>query len=114
MATAGTKLTILSRFFTSNVNSKPLRLMGSGPSFNGVAKYSTSAATVVKDYEDYRKSLYGDITHKALLVDAVGTLVVPSQPMAQVLMSVCVLISGFGMCWLCGLCYGVSKRRCLC
>ncbi|KAJ6332142.1 hypothetical protein OIU76_010518, partial [Salix suchowensis] len=84
MASAGTKLTILSRFFTSNVNSKPLRLMGSGPSFNGVAKYSTSAATVVKDYEDYRKSLYGDITHKALLVDAVGTLVVPSQPMAQI------------------------------
>ncbi|KAJ6380825.1 hypothetical protein OIU77_029675 [Salix suchowensis] len=30
------------------------------------------------------KSLYGDITHKALLVDAVGTLVVPSQPMAQI------------------------------
>lgn len=39
----------------------------------------------VKDYEDYRRSLYGGITHKALLVDAVGTLVVPSQPMAQVL-----------------------------
>ncbi|XP_058107818.1 uncharacterized protein LOC131251230 [Magnolia sinica] len=37
-----------------------------------------------KDYEDYRRSLYGDITHKALLVDAVGTLVVPSQPMAQI------------------------------
>ncbi|KAF9679552.1 hypothetical protein SADUNF_Sadunf06G0026700 [Salix dunnii] len=84
MATAGTKLTILSRFFTSNVNSKPLRLIGPGTAFNGVAKYSASAATVVKDYEDYRKSLYGDITHKALLVDAVGTLVVPSQPMAQI------------------------------
>lgn len=38
----------------------------------------------VKDYEEYRRSLYGGITHKALLVDAVGTLVVPSQPMAQV------------------------------
>ncbi|GMP86528.1 hypothetical protein CsSME_00039266 [Camellia sinensis var. sinensis] len=37
-----------------------------------------------KDYEDYRRSLYGGITHKALLVDAVGTLVVPSQPMAQI------------------------------
>ncbi|KAL6010067.1 hypothetical protein ACLOJK_000498 [Asimina triloba] len=37
-----------------------------------------------KDYDDYRRSLYGDITHKALLVDAVGTLVVPSQPMAQI------------------------------
>lgn len=39
---------------------------------------------VLKDYEEYRRSLYGEITHKALLVDAVGTLVVPSQPMAQV------------------------------
>ncbi|KAH7511755.1 hypothetical protein FEM48_Zijuj12G0016400 [Ziziphus jujuba var. spinosa] len=38
----------------------------------------------VKDYEDYRRSLYGEITHKALLVDAVGTLLVPSQPMAQI------------------------------
>ncbi|KAI6696908.1 hypothetical protein NL676_017027 [Syzygium grande] len=38
----------------------------------------------VKEYEDYRRSLYGGITHKALLVDAVGTLVVPSQPMAQI------------------------------
>ncbi|KAI9082031.1 hypothetical protein K1719_035956 [Acacia pycnantha] len=38
----------------------------------------------VKDYEDYRKSRYGDITHKAVLVDAVGTLVVPSQPMAEI------------------------------
>lgn len=39
----------------------------------------------VKDYVDYRRSLYGEISHKALLVDAVGTLVIPSQPMAQVL-----------------------------
>ncbi|KAK8594147.1 hypothetical protein V6N13_125956 [Hibiscus sabdariffa] len=38
----------------------------------------------VKDYDDYRRSRYGDITHKALLVDAVGTLLVPSQPMAQI------------------------------
>ena len=38
----------------------------------------------LKDYADYRRSLYGQITHKALLVDAVGTLVLPSQPMAQV------------------------------
>ncbi|KAH9680281.1 Haloacid dehalogenase-like hydrolase (HAD) superfamily protein [Citrus sinensis] len=38
----------------------------------------------LKDYEDYRRSLYGDITHKALLVDAAGTLLVPSQPMAQI------------------------------
>eukprot|EP00258_Populus_trichocarpa_P042590 XP_024458609.1 haloacid dehalogenase-like hydrolase domain-containing protein 3 isoform X1 [Populus trichocarpa] len=85
MATAGTKLTrVLSRFFINNVNNKPMRVMGSGSSFNGLAKYSTSASTAVKDYEDYRKSLYGDISHRALLVDAVGTLVVPSQPMAQI------------------------------
>ncbi|KAI9160727.1 hypothetical protein LWI28_010991 [Acer negundo] len=38
----------------------------------------------LKDYIDYRRSLYGEITHKALLVDAVGTLLVPSQPMAQI------------------------------
>lgn len=38
----------------------------------------------VKEYEDYRRSLYGDITHKALLVDAAGTLLAPSQPMAQI------------------------------
>ncbi|KAH7557140.1 hypothetical protein JRO89_XS11G0058200 [Xanthoceras sorbifolium] len=38
----------------------------------------------VKEYMDYRRALYGDITHKALLVDAVGTLLVPSQPMAQI------------------------------
>ncbi|KAL2464605.1 Haloacid dehalogenase-like hydrolase (HAD) superfamily protein [Forsythia ovata] len=58
---------------------------------------STSAATavvpeengstvfgLVREYEDYRRNLYGGLTHKALLVDAVGTLVVPSQPMAQI------------------------------
>ncbi|KAL2491278.1 Uncharacterized protein Adt_26906 [Abeliophyllum distichum] len=38
----------------------------------------------LKEYEDYRRNLYGGLTHKALLVDAVGTLLVPSQPMAQV------------------------------
>jgi REG-2-like HAD superfamily hydrolase len=37
-----------------------------------------------KDYLDYRRSRYGEITHKALLVDAVGTLLIPSQPMAQI------------------------------
>lgn len=36
------------------------------------------------DYLNYRRSLYGEITHKALLVDAVGTLLIPSQPMAQI------------------------------
>lgn len=37
-----------------------------------------------REYEQYRRSIYGEITHRALLVDAVGTLVVPAQPMAQV------------------------------
>ncbi|KAM0947820.1 putative N-acylneuraminate-9-phosphatase [Dioscorea sansibarensis] len=46
-------------------------------------RYSVEAA-VEKDYEEYRKSLYGEITHRAVLVDAVGTLLVPSQPMAQI------------------------------
>lgn len=50
-----------------------------------VADESFESGTYLKDYADYRRSLYGQITHKALLVDAVGTLVLPSQPMAQVL-----------------------------
>lgn len=65
----------------------------------GAMRSSTAAAPVesrpvglgmlgLKDYEDYRRSLYGEITHKALLVDAAGTLLVPSQPMAQVCLSV--------------------------
>ncbi|KAL2540668.1 putative hydrolase (HAD superfamily) [Abeliophyllum distichum] len=71
----------------------PFRDFGSSSLFS-----STSAATavvpeengwtvfgLVREYEDYRRNLYGGLTHKALLVDAVGTLVVPSQPMAQVL-----------------------------
>nr|CAD1833447.1 unnamed protein product [Ananas comosus var. bracteatus] len=37
-----------------------------------------------KEYEEYRRSIYGEITHKALLVDAVGTLLEPAQPMAQI------------------------------
>ncbi|CAL1385857.1 unnamed protein product [Linum trigynum] len=69
----------------------------SNPLPAAAAAYSSSAAAAletagpepfdllgVKEYEDYRRSLYGDVTHKALLVDAVGTLVVPSQPMAQI------------------------------
>ncbi|CDP09530.1 unnamed protein product [Coffea canephora] len=39
---------------------------------------------MLKEYEDYRRALYGGLTHKALLVDAAGTLVAPSQPMAQI------------------------------
>ncbi|XP_051150842.1 uncharacterized protein LOC127265175 [Andrographis paniculata] len=74
------------------------------PGLSGSPSFSTSAAVaaempsptqaevlngsrmlgLVKEYEDYRRSLYGGLTHKALLVDAVGTLVVPSQPMAQI------------------------------
>ena len=98
MATTRTKLF---RFLTWN-----LRPGSSAFNFNGSMRSdpfycsfssSSSAAAVapqrdpiglevlgVKDYEDYRRSLYGEITHKALLVDAVGTLLAPSQPMAQV------------------------------
>ncbi|MED6207823.1 hypothetical protein PIB30_039288 [Stylosanthes scabra] len=46
-----------------------------------VAEAETEA---LKDYADYRRSVYGNITHKALLVDVVGTLVIPSQPMTQI------------------------------
>jgi hypothetical protein len=28
----------------------------------------------------YRKSMYGNVTHQALLVDAIGTFMVPTQP----------------------------------
>ncbi|CAH9062528.1 unnamed protein product [Cuscuta europaea] len=63
---------------------------------NSGSSFSTSGTTkageespdktfgLLKDYEDYRRGMYGGLTHKALLVDAVGTLVVPSQPMAQI------------------------------
>lgn len=49
------------------------------------AGWELSAA---REYYDYRKSIYGDVTHRALLVDAVGTLVVPAQPTAQVYKSI--------------------------
>lgn len=42
-------------------------------------------SVAAKEYLEYRRALYGEITHKALLVDAVGTLLVPSQPVARVL-----------------------------
>lgn len=58
------------------------------------SRYMGSERLGVKDYEDYRRSLYGEITHKAVLVDAVGTLVVPSQPMAEVgSLSISILLS---------------------
>ncbi|KAF5785960.1 putative N-acylneuraminate-9-phosphatase [Helianthus annuus] len=54
---------------------------------HGHRNYSSAVASLETEpdsYESYRKSMNGGITHKALLVDAVGTLVVPSQPMAQI------------------------------
>lgn len=36
------------------------------------------------DYEIYRRSRYGGLAYKALLVDAAGTLIVPAQPAAKV------------------------------
>lgn len=72
------------------------RVVKNGGAFGKVGAMRSSSTAVVesrpvglgvlglKDYEDYRRSLYGEITHKALLVDAAGTLLVPSQPMAQV------------------------------
>lgn len=67
----------------------------------------------VKDYEDYRRSLYGEITHKALLVDAVGTLLVPSQPMAQVSSSLSELVFFFFACLnsLCLFCFLISVLK---
>ena len=54
----------------------------SGLAYGGSGVMDLGGAT--KEYYDYRRALYGDVTHKALLVDAVGTLVVPSQSTAQV------------------------------
>ncbi|KAJ9184977.1 hypothetical protein P3X46_004659 [Hevea brasiliensis] len=95
-----TKLTSLLSSLVNNKSNKILISAKSGTRSSGFALHSSSAAAAdpdvvgargvglqimgVKDYEDYRRSLYGEITHKALLVDAVGTLVVPSQPMAQI------------------------------
>uniref|UniRef100_A0A453D8P2 Uncharacterized protein n=1 Tax=Aegilops tauschii subsp. strangulata TaxID=200361 RepID=A0A453D8P2_AEGTS len=36
-----------------------------------------------REYYEYRRAIYGDITHKAILVDAAGTLLAPTEPMAQ-------------------------------
>ncbi|KAL6555342.1 hypothetical protein OROGR_006600 [Orobanche gracilis] len=51
---------------------------------NAEVKRGSRLFDMVKEYVDYRRNLYGGLTHKALLVDAVGTLVVPSQPTAQI------------------------------
>ncbi|KAL4379454.1 hypothetical protein GQ457_02G025230 [Hibiscus cannabinus] len=94
MSTTGT------RFITGSLRLRPgsstFNLNGSMWSHPFYRSFSSPAAVApqiepmglevlgVKDYEDYRRSLYGQITHKALLVDAVGTLLAPSQPMAQI------------------------------
>nr|AFK47740.1 unknown [Medicago truncatula] len=85
-------MTVMNSFrsvFTSK--SKSLTKWCRSPSYSStssaaavVAEEHQDSSTYLKDYADYRRSLYGNITHKALLVDAVGTLVLPSQPMAQI------------------------------
>jgi len=47
----------------------------------GVSRWEPMGA---REYYDYRRAIYGDITHKAILVDAAGTLLAPTEPMAQV------------------------------
>lgn len=80
---------------TSSINGKLCPLKNQPDPVSGSGSFSSSAANSEvmnssrlvgwKGYEEYRRALYGgDITHKALLVDAVGTLVIPSQPMAQI------------------------------
>ncbi|KAL4591939.1 hypothetical protein LXL04_004914 [Taraxacum kok-saghyz] len=89
-----TRLKTIDHLFSSNgvVSRNCLTpFLGSG---SGYSSYSSAVASLesesdsrlfgLKDYKDYRKTLHGGITHKALLVNAVGTLVIPSQPMAQI------------------------------
>lgn len=95
MTTTRTKLPRIVSIFSNNFKkwNPPTRFGSCSGVLSRNASTSTAAEPDVaglemfgaKDYVDYRKSLYGDITHKALLVDAVGTLLIPSQPMAQVL-----------------------------
>lgn len=71
----------------------------------------------LKDYEEYRRALYGGITHKALLVDAVGTLVIPSQPMAQVgfaSLSIYMQLSLSRICWVIYVGFGGSANFRIC
>ncbi|XP_071716261.1 LOW QUALITY PROTEIN: putative uncharacterized hydrolase C7D4.05 [Rutidosis leptorrhynchoides] len=93
MATHVTKITRLlssSNVISSTIRVTPFTNSGSGHGYSSSAVASlesdpdSSVLFRLKDYENYRKTLYGGITHKALLVDAVGTLVIPSQPMAQI------------------------------
>lgn len=111
------------------------RVVKNGGAFGKVGAMRSSSTAVVesrpvglgvlglKDYEDYRRSLYGEITHKALLVDAAGTLLVPSQPMAQVphflsqtCFYVCFLSCLYVIFGLVGLiaCVGILGTLCFC
>ncbi|KVH95021.1 HAD-like domain-containing protein [Cynara cardunculus var. scolymus] len=87
MATRITKITALLSYngVVSRIWATPF--LGSNSYSSAVASLESepdSPLFGLKDYENYRKSIHGGITHKALLVDAVGTLVIPSQPMAQI------------------------------
>ncbi|KAF8721004.1 hypothetical protein HU200_023415 [Digitaria exilis] len=64
------------------------REMGRGRGMEKEEERGRWELSVAREYYDYRKSIYGDVTHRALLVDAVGTLVVPAQPTAQVYKSI--------------------------
>lgn len=76
---------LAARFLRSNSRHAAVALRRSQAySSASSAALAEPESTEVKEYADYRRSLYGQITHKALLVDAVGTLVLPSQPMAQI------------------------------
>lgn len=93
---ASSARTKISKLFTSSKQRRFALPRGPGsPSFSSSAAVAVEPQApevlsgskilgLVKEYEDYRRNLYGGLTHNALLVDAVGTLVVPSQPMAQV------------------------------
>ncbi|PWA64949.1 haloacid dehalogenase-like hydrolase (HAD) superfamily protein [Artemisia annua] len=81
-----TQLTKLTRIITSSsARTRPIWGSHGYSSSSAVASLESEPLfSGLKDYEEYRKRMNGGVTHKALLVDAVGTLVVPSQPMAQI------------------------------
>lgn len=105
------------------------RVVKNGGAFGKVGAMRSSSTAVVesrpvglgvlglKDYEDYRRSLYGEITHKALLVDAAGTLLVPSQPMAQVPHFLSLSLSDMFLCmfFVVSVCdFWLSRSDCMC
>ncbi|GJN10799.1 hypothetical protein PR202_ga28923 [Eleusine coracana subsp. coracana] len=63
------------------------------PMAAGVARWEPMGA---REYYDYRRAIYGDITHKAILVDAAGTLLAPTEPMAQWLLTTVVCLIEVG------------------